>query len=71
MASPAGAARRASTRQARHSTYACPHRARASSRFIRRNGGLFVAEPVSHANAAMNAPEECWSELGMEILEPG
>src|SRR3712207_9341865 len=26
-------------------------------------GGLFVAEPVSHANAALNAPEEQWAEL--------
>ena len=36
-----------------------------------RSGGLFVAEPVSHANAAMNAPEEAWAELGMRVLEPG
>ena len=34
-------------------------------------GGLFVAEPVSHANAAMNAPEEEWPELGLQVLEPG
>jgi aldose 1-epimerase len=34
-------------------------------------GGLFVAEPVSHANAALNAPEEEWAELGMRVLEPG
>lgn len=34
-------------------------------------GGLFVAEPVSHANAALNAPEEKWVELGMRVLEPG
>lgn len=34
-------------------------------------GGLFVAEPVSHANAALNAPEESWPELGMRVLEPG
>ena len=34
-------------------------------------GGIFVAEPVSHANAALNAPEEQWSELGMRVLEPG
>jgi aldose 1-epimerase len=34
-------------------------------------GGLFVAEPVSHANAALNAPEEAWPELGMRVLEPG
>ena len=34
-------------------------------------GGLFVAEPVSHANAALNSPEEEWAELGMRVLEPG
>jgi aldose 1-epimerase len=35
------------------------------------SGGLFVAEPVTHANAALNAPEEGWAELGMRVLEPG
>ena len=34
-------------------------------------GGIFVAEPVSHANAALNAPEEEWPELGLRVLEPG
>jgi aldose 1-epimerase len=34
-------------------------------------GGIFVAEPVSHANAALNAPESEWGELGMRVLEPG
>ncbi len=34
-------------------------------------GGLFVAEPVSHANAALNEPEALWPELGMRVLEPG
>jgi aldose 1-epimerase len=34
-------------------------------------GGIFVAEPVSHANAALNAPEAEWAELGMRVLEPG
>ncbi len=34
-------------------------------------GGLFVAEPVSHANAALNEPEETWPELGLRVLEPG
>ena len=34
-------------------------------------GGIFVAEPVSHANAALNAPEEQWVELGIKVLEPG
>jgi aldose 1-epimerase len=34
-------------------------------------GGIFVAEPVTHANAALNAPEEQWPELGMRVLGPG
>lgn len=34
------------------------------------DGGIFVAEPVTHANAALNAPEAEWPELGMRILEP-
>jgi len=35
------------------------------------SGGIFVAEPVTHANAAMNAPETRWPELGLRLLEPG
>ena len=35
------------------------------------SGGLFVAEPVTHANAALNEPEEQWGELGLRVLEPG
>ena len=34
-------------------------------------GGLFVAEPVTHANAALNEPEEDWPMLGIHVLEPG
>ena len=34
-------------------------------------GGIFVAEPVTHANAALNAPEAEWEELGMRVLDPG
>jgi aldose 1-epimerase len=34
-------------------------------------GGIFVAEPVTHANAALNEPEESWTELGLRVLEPG
>lgn len=34
-------------------------------------GGIFVAEPVTHANAALNEPEEDWASLGIRILEPG
>jgi len=35
------------------------------------SGGIFVAEPVTHANAALNAPEAEWQELGLRILGPG
>lgn len=35
------------------------------------SGGIFVAEPVSHANAALNAAEAQWEELGMRVLNPG
>lgn len=34
-------------------------------------GGMFVAEPVSHANAALNEPEAAWPSLGIEVLPPG
>lgn len=36
-----------------------------------REGGFFVAEPVSHANAALNQPEDEWPELGLRVLDPG
>jgi aldose 1-epimerase len=35
------------------------------------SGRLFVAEPVTHANAALNEPEERWEALGLRVLEPG
>jgi aldose 1-epimerase len=34
-------------------------------------GGIFVAEPVTHANAALNAPEPQWASLGIQVLDPG
>ena len=34
-------------------------------------GGIFVAEPVTHANAALNAPEGEWRDLGMRVLDGG
>jgi len=34
------------------------------------SGGIFVAEPVTHANAALNQPESDWARLGIQILEP-
>jgi len=36
-----------------------------------RDGGIFVAEPVTHANAALNSPEVHWADLGMRVLAPG
>lgn len=34
--------------------------------------GRFVAvEPVTHANAALNRPEEAWEALGVRVLAPG
>ena len=35
------------------------------------SGAIFVAEPVTHANAALNEPEERWAALGLRVLEPG
>ena len=32
-------------------------------------GGIFVAEPVTHANAALNEPEAKWPELGIRVLD--
>lgn len=34
-------------------------------------GGIFVIEPVTHANAALNEPEEVWASLGLQVLMPG
>ncbi|HXG99550.1 MAG TPA: aldose 1-epimerase [Sphingomicrobium sp.] len=34
-------------------------------------GGIFVIEPVSHANAALNADEGQWSALGIRVVAPG
>lgn len=34
-------------------------------------GGIFVAEPVTHANDALSAPQAEWAALGIRILEPG
>lgn len=35
------------------------------------SGGIFVAEPVTHANAALNQPEDKWAALGLKVLDPG
>jgi len=34
-------------------------------------GRFFAAEPVTHANAALNEPESIWDALGLRVLEPG
>jgi len=34
-------------------------------------GALFVAEGVTHANAALNLPEDQWGAAGLTVLEPG
>jgi aldose 1-epimerase len=34
-------------------------------------GGVVVAEPVTHANDAFSHPEERWASLGLVLLEPG
>ncbi|HEU5482393.1 MAG TPA: aldose 1-epimerase [Sphingomicrobium sp.] len=34
-------------------------------------GGIFVAEPVTHANAALNEPQPMWPALGIHVLQPG
>lgn len=34
-------------------------------------GGFFVAEPVTHANAALNLAESQWAAAGVRILAPG
>jgi aldose 1-epimerase len=51
------------------------HLASAEARFFQvyspPQGRIFVAEPVTHANAALNAPESEWPELGMRVLGPG
>jgi aldose 1-epimerase len=65
-------------REARMTDPAWPYELRLSSPtanffqlYSPETGGIFVAEPVTHANAALNAPEQQWSELGMQVLEPG
>src|SRR5262249_36526243 len=35
------------------------------------DGRFFVAEPVTNANAALNAPEDEWPALGLMVLKTG
>jgi aldose 1-epimerase len=59
----------------RHADSAFTHMTSPDARFFQTYspaaGGLLAAEPVSHANAALNEPEERWPELGLRVLEPG
>jgi aldose 1-epimerase len=34
-------------------------------------GGFVAIEPVTHANAALNEPDDSWQALGLRILAPG
>ena len=34
------------------------------------SGGFIAAEPVTHANAALNESESEWASLGLQVLEP-
>ncbi|HEX2802925.1 MAG TPA: aldose 1-epimerase [Sphingomicrobium sp.] len=36
-----------------------------------REGRIFVAEPVTHANAALNEPEKNWHAVGLRLLDSG
>jgi len=64
--------------EARVSDPDCPYELRLSSPeaeffqlYSPPDGGIFVAEPVTHANAALNAPESEWPDLGMRVLDAG
>ena len=35
------------------------------------SGGIFVAEPVTNANAALNRPAQDWPAAGLVVLKPG
>ena len=35
------------------------------------DGGIVVVEPVTHANAAMNLPQDRWQAHGLRVLQPG
>ena len=39
--------------------------------FAPASGGLFVAEPVENANAALNLPQEEWEAAGIMLLAEG
>lgn len=36
-----------------------------------KEGGVICAEPVTHANGALNRPEADWAAHGLKVLEPG
>jgi len=39
--------------------------------FAPKDGDFFAAEPVTNANAALNAPEAEWESLGIRVLKSG
>lgn len=51
-------------------TFTCPDATRFQL-YSPKEGGVFVAEPVTNANAALNRPPEDWPAAGLAILRPG
>jgi aldose 1-epimerase len=51
-------------------TFTCPDATRFQV-YSPREGGVFVAEPVTNANAALNRPQSEWPSAGLAILHPG
>jgi aldose 1-epimerase len=51
-------------------SFTCPDATRFQV-YSPREGGVFVAEPVTNANAALNRPPDQWPAAGLAILAPG
>jgi aldose 1-epimerase len=51
-------------------TFTCPDATRFQV-YSPKEGGVFVAEPVTNANAALNRPPDEWPASGLAILAPG
>ena len=51
-------------------TFTCPDATRFQV-YSPASGGVFVAEPVTNANAALNRPVADWPASGLHILRPG
>ena len=50
--------------------FTCPDATRFQV-YAPREGGFFVAEPVTNANAALNRPAADWPAAGLAVLRPG